>query len=80
MAAKKFPLGTTVYYIDQLRSLNDSAISVFSDIAINYESLTFGSADTNEGSKFSLLQALLQAVGTLKTEGNYSKNVKSFLI
>lgn len=71
MASKKFPLGTTVYYIDQLMSLKDSASSICAEIEKNYESLTFGNSDNQDGSKFRLLQALIYAAGSLKTEGTF---------
>eukprot|EP00029_Vermamoeba_vermiformis_P013714 TRINITY_DN8636_c0_g1_i1.p1 TRINITY_DN8636_c0_g1~~TRINITY_DN8636_c0_g1_i1.p1 ORF type:complete len:180 (-),score=25.86 TRINITY_DN8636_c0_g1_i1:454-972(-) len=69
MASKKFPLGTTVYYIEQLTSLKDSASPICAEIEKNYEALTFANSDNQDGSKFKLLQALIHASGSLKTEG-----------
>lgn len=63
---KKFPVGTTVHYIAQLRAQDPL---ICGEIAKNYNSLTFANTDYESGSKFQLLNAILSAVGELKTEG-----------
>jgi hypothetical protein len=68
MASKKFPLGTTVYYIEQLGK-SDTSSTICAEIEKNYESLTFATSENQSGSKLQLLIALMHAAGAVKTEG-----------